>query len=764
MKPHVVITKLLYTIFGIFACVSVAQAQITVTEAQIGCIDKPQSKNVGNLTSIVANACNNKFSCSFQAPDPAQYTAEGVHPYTRTFCTQAMEIRYQCVGGGGGSVEVPGDAWKNPPAQLFCEPQAPPQSNTTGSQNPLVPVLQGLLQKYKKCIVEQYESPTPPNPALGPLRDSATCVDGNTCTIASRLATFQKLQIQASRGDPTNFETMLHSAVLNDCFQCGTHAEWHTKQMHCTWDCGGNQNWATDPLHFNAGIGPCFEGCKAGVDVTKSVNDVIDDIHGFLQHALQETGVTGGNQGPATGPGTAPPQGSYTPHKKPFDLVWDMKTGVDANSLPLNPFWGFQIDNRGQVPDFKAYCGAAFTDHERKLDESILAASCTSQSPTLDLPTQDIPCGVGPPFNNMRVLAGHLNWAIGTEVGTLYWSEDSNDGDFNFELMRPDNAAQTALNVGAEYGLHLEFNENETIKDFASPFWVNFYKGMEGLSYSQREAAIASLDGRLAVVTGLIGVDGVHGGYTESHPVFSLAIQTNEQAVQGGIDASWAFFLRNSGGEGCCSSLKHYWYGLKEPNTLGNQTWYFIQLPSPPGATSVSLQAGGTQIWANESGLMGPVISQDSQWTYLGFQLPDPVSGPELDGEVSLHYVFPGRATPPPPSRPKPPALKARIARGDDWEDVRKSIRNPADLKRLDETIRASELAAVKPRPHTVRLPVMASASIPRHQPLVGPGHKGVLTRSTAVADAAGAAARERLDENVRKIIPKEIVPVKRSF
>jgi hypothetical protein len=300
-KPTTVLTRnLLWTIAVLFGCVGIAQAQITVTEAQIGCIDKPQSKNVGNLTSIVANACNNKFSCSFQAPDPAQYTAEGVHPYTRTFCTQAMEIRYQCVGGGGGSVEVPGDAWKNPPAQLFCEPQAPPQSNTTGSQNPLVPVLQGLLQKYKKCIVEQYESPTPPNPALGPLRDSATCVDGNTCTIASRLATFQKLQIQASRGDPTNFETMLHSAVLNDCFQCGTHAEWHTKQMHCTWDCGGNQNWATDPLHFNAGIGPCFEGCKAGVDITKLVNDVINDIHGILQGI----GVAG-NQEPANASGGA---------------------------------------------------------------------------------------------------------------------------------------------------------------------------------------------------------------------------------------------------------------------------------------------------------------------------------------------------------------------------------------------------------------------------------------------------------------------------
>ena len=279
MKTHVLLRNLVWTVWALVGCVGLAQAQITVAEAQIGCIDKPNSRNVGNLTAVVGNACNGKFSCSFQAPTPAQYTAENVHPYTRNFCSQAMEITYQCAGGGGTSVEVPGDAWGHPPAQLFCEPPSNPQGSTSGNQNPMVPVLQGLLQKYKKCIVEQYESPTPPNPAIGPLRDSATCVDGNTCTINSRLTTFAKLQIQANRGDPTNFETMLHSAILNDCFQCGSHAEWHTKQMHCTWNSGGNQSW----FPGGVGVGPAFETCKAGVDVTKLVNDIVNDIHGILQ-------------------------------------------------------------------------------------------------------------------------------------------------------------------------------------------------------------------------------------------------------------------------------------------------------------------------------------------------------------------------------------------------------------------------------------------------------------------------------------------------
>src|SRR5262249_34129391 len=352
----------------------------------------------------------------------------------------------------------------------------------------------------------------------------------------------------------------------------------------------------------------------------------------------------------------------------PFDLVWDLKTGIDANSLPLNPLWGYQVDHHGQVPDFGAICGPAFPDHERTLDQAILATRCTSQSPTLDLPKQDIPCGL----SSKKVLVGHLNWAIATEVGTIHWSEDSNDGDFNFELTRPDNAAQTTLNGGQEYGLHLEFKESETIKNFKSPFWVNFYKGIESLNSSDKFAAMASIEGQPVVVTGLIGIDGVHGGYTESHPVYSLAIQTAQQAVPDGVNVSWAFFLRNSGGEGCCSQYRHPWYGLNEANTPGSH-WYFIQLPSPPGTASVNVQPTVTQVWANESGIVGPVISYDSQWTYLGFRLPDPVSGPELDGEIALHYVLPSHPLLPP--RPRPAvivaALKSRIPRGDEWEEVR---------------------------------------------------------------------------------------------
>src|ERR1700674_4908196 len=631
------------------------------------------------------------------------------------------------------------------------------------AQDPqLVRLLQGLLQKYQKCILEQYENqvdendPNKTNPrALGPLRDPAICVAGNMCTRASRQAMYITLKAQADRGDPTNFEANLKAAILTDCFQCAKHGEFHTKQMHCTLECKGDQSWSENPFKFDAGVGPCFEGCKAGVDITKLINDISNDLRRFFQGL--GSGGSGNNQQPSTGvPNTAT-------GKLPFDLVWDMKTGVDANSLPLNPRWHFQVENGG-LPDFKEFCASAFPD-QRNVVKSKLAQSCTSQPVTVDLAANGIPCAFG---GADEVLEGHLNWAIATVVGSIHWSgKDWNDDDFNLELTRPDHAAETNLNAGTEYGLHIEFKDSETIKNFRSPFWVNFYNGgpFDSQSSSPNMTTRNSVEGKPTVVTGLLGLDGVHGGYTELHPVFSVAIQTKEQAMQSGMDRSWAFFLRNSGTEGCCSSSVHQWAGLKksgDPPVSG--TWYFMQLPSPAGATSVSLQAGASQVWSNDANVTGPFFTQDSQWTYVGFRLPDPASEAAVDGEISLHYVVPNLTAAPPRMSTRAPVFRPLIPRGDDWEELRKRMRNPADLKRLDETLRASQLATVRPRPHTVRLPIVASASIPPHRPILGPGHNGALTRATAVADPADAASRVQLDQNVRKIIPKEILPIRRNF
>lgn len=137
MRARILSRNLIWTTCSMFGCLGIAQAQITVTRARIGCLDNP-SRNQGNLTKVVAKACNGQPSCSFQAPTPEQYTAEGVKAFTRPLCTQAMEIQYQCAAGPLQTVTVPGDAWKQLPAQLVCRPRVKPMPQGPKSLGGLV--------------------------------------------------------------------------------------------------------------------------------------------------------------------------------------------------------------------------------------------------------------------------------------------------------------------------------------------------------------------------------------------------------------------------------------------------------------------------------------------------------------------------------------------------------------------------------------------------------------------------------------------------
>lgn len=108
---------------------------IHVTRARIGCLDIQAS---GNLTGLVASACDDKAACDYKAPTEAQYRSAGVQAATRPFCTQAMEITYDCGRNDPRTVVVPGDAWKHPPAQLRCQGAPPPPNFDFGpGQGPI---------------------------------------------------------------------------------------------------------------------------------------------------------------------------------------------------------------------------------------------------------------------------------------------------------------------------------------------------------------------------------------------------------------------------------------------------------------------------------------------------------------------------------------------------------------------------------------------------------------------------------------------------
>jgi hypothetical protein len=122
MKTRDLGQTLSWAMCAMLACADAAHAQIRVVEARIGCLDIQRE---GNLTRLVGRACNGRMTCSYKAPTEDQYRRAGVRAATRTFCTQAMEIKYTCGNGPVKVITVPGDAWNHGPAELFCE--APPQ-------------------------------------------------------------------------------------------------------------------------------------------------------------------------------------------------------------------------------------------------------------------------------------------------------------------------------------------------------------------------------------------------------------------------------------------------------------------------------------------------------------------------------------------------------------------------------------------------------------------------------------------------------------
>src|SRR5436309_1962822 len=81
--------------------------------------------------------------------------------------------------------------------------------------------------------------------------------------------------------------------------------------------------------------------------------------------------------------------------------------------------------------------------------------------------------------------------------------------------------------------------------------------GLDAITPARKDLpAGAYLDQWLAVVMGLMGLDDVHGGDSELHPVHVLAIREAETPDPG--NDAWAFFARNWGDEGECSSRQHY--------------------------------------------------------------------------------------------------------------------------------------------------------------------------------------------------------------
>lgn len=223
----------------------------------------------------------------------------------------------------------------------------------------------------------------------------------------------------------------------------------------------------------------------------------------------------------------------------------------DSNGILLNPQWSYQTYTT-QLPDPIALCGGFLA-----LDNggvSLGTPPCTNQGVTTDEETAGqsvIPflCkSVGDAVN------GHVNWVPATYEGTLQFDEYSTgtfgDGDYNILLIPPNG---DGLTVGDPTDWKMEMKDTQTVipftKDGNSPLWTRFLSTPK------------IINDRFGIITGLVGLDGVHGFSQELHPGWAMAVNLDPASNVHG-DAShpadgWMFFIRNHGNEGECSSQDH---------------------------------------------------------------------------------------------------------------------------------------------------------------------------------------------------------------
>jgi hypothetical protein len=323
---------------------------------------------------------------------------------------------------------------------------------------------------------------------------------------------------------------------------------------------------------------------------------------------------------------------------------------MDFNGLPLNPLWAYQLMNSGGLPDFSSICGTAFSGGN-SVNEATLANVCTSQPTTFDIDHSLEEVG----GYCQGLINGHLTWMNATYFGSVLWDSwskdptftpgnwDLADGDYNL-LLEPfiSGNGYTDLNLFSTNnywgGILLEFKDWETVSIAGGPWWDKLRNSdITNTSPSSNTAEMFNpVGGGLpAVVTGIIGIDGVHGGYTEVHPVFSIALDTQQTVNQDNtLTQSWVWFLRTKGNGGGCSEDYYSW---TEPNNT-----FYIQLPWPKGATNVKATAGDSYSWQPAPGLEQSWIlaSQDPGFTLVKIQFPSS-NYPGTDGWVTLVYSFP---------------------------------------------------------------------------------------------------------------------------
>ena len=317
---------------------------------------------------------------------------------------------------------------------------------------------------------------------------------------------------------------------------------------------------------------------------------------------------------------------------RPMDLI--PSHGLDYNLFPYNPDWA-HFAQYGELPDALSLC-SGYNGSAPYLG----SPPCTSQPITEDSPSpqsvSDYFCRLG--RHPQIAFHGHVNYEPATYQGILQWFEKSDvwsDDEYSLDLHPfPTLDGVTGGPGGNNNGnsIHIEFDTDETVDHFDDNAWWNKFHNSVDSGHGVDYNGGTYVNGRLAVVTGLAGIDAAHGASAELHPVYAIAIRTAPEyaAPTSGLPADqWAFFARNFGNEGYCSENGH-------PLPDGPLR---VLIPWRQGATGVSVNPN-SDVWSNiDPQAIASVIPNVG--VLLKFPLTPASSQPLYWGTIDLRWTFP---------------------------------------------------------------------------------------------------------------------------
>lgn len=434
-----------------------------------------------------------------------------------------------------------------------------------------------------------------------------------------------------------------------------------------------------------------------------------------------------------------------------FNLEW---SELAPGGYPRNPAWRRQRTHPG-VPD-GSLCHY-FSGREpvsrptgTTLEQVPELADCTDQ---IDRRNVDQADGLNWTICNLGLgqgFAGHVNWFTTTYEGELSFGDHGFDDDYTLSLQTDGSPAV----LGSRTDLHVEFDSDETIDHFETPWWRLFHCAVDYGDYTadQRKQVPARclpavgrsgkglLHHKQAILSGLFGVDCEHGGCkSELHPVFALAAHV----VNDPADDVWAMFVRNAGNEGFCSS--QIWQD--------GFTTYTFRLPWRDGMTAAEVLWGiGQSVFDGTPGTSGPTVAvAPGRGIEVTFHLPPPPERPLIDGELHLRWRGPAGAI---ARAPRAPGAGKTDETSDETErEAQHEIDDEAGpLRAAFDRLGAARKAQIARPPVTAPSPIAApqrlprgsvSRAVPRLAPS-GPATQAIRPVGPATRKLARDAARVR--------------------